>query len=219
MAGKQFLLKSDSTTALADLQKMDSMCNEFRDNLVHKIFALLDTIQAKISVSFIRGCLNTAADQKSRVLTSETSEWALADETFQIIKSLEPHMDYDLFASHLSNKFPDFCSWFPTPGCHHTDAFTFDWNSRICYCFPPSSLYLKCFDHIRTSRVERVYFIIPWQETAVWFPLMLNLLVDPPYFLPNNTAKKLFLPFQSRIQGHPLCHHLRLAFVHLSGTS
>ena len=216
---KHFLLKSDSTTALADLRKMGSMCNEFQDNLVHKIFALLDTIQAKISVSFIHGCLNTAADEKSRVFTSETSEWALADETLQIVKSLAPHMDYDLFASHFNNKFPDFCSWFPTPGCHHTDAHTFDWNSRICYCFPPSSLYLKCFDHIRTSRVERVYFIIPWQETAVWFPLMLNLLVDPPHFLPNNTAKKLFLPFPSRIQGHPLCHHLRLTFVHLSGMS
>ena len=217
LAGHHFLLKSDSTTALADLRKMGSMCSKFRDNLVQKIFTLLDKIKANISVSFIRGCWNTVADEKSRVFTSETSEWALADDTFQIVKSLAPDMDYDLFASHLNNKFPDFCSWFPTPGCHHTDAFTFDWNSRVCYCFPPSSLYLKCFDYIRTSRVERVYFVVPWQETAVWFPLMINLLVDHPHFLPNNTAKKLFLPFPSKIQGHPLRWHLRLTFVHLSG--
>ena len=180
-----------------------------------KIYHLLDKIQAQLTVSFIRGCLNTEADKKSRVFTSETSEWTLGDDTFQIIRSLAPDMNFDLFASHLNHKFPEFCSWYATLGAHHIDAFTFDWDSKICYCFPPSSLYLKTFDHIRTRRVKRVYCIIPWQETAVWFPIMLSLLVAP-FHLPNNTAKKLFLPFPSRLQGHPLRRHLRMACVILS---
>ena len=155
------------------------MCSDFRDNLVSKIYHLLDKIQAQLTVSFIRGCLNTEADKKSRVFTSETSEWTLGDDTFQIIRSLAPDMNFDLFASHLNHKFPEFCSWYATLGAHHIDAFTFDWDSKICYCFPPSSLYLKTFDHIKTRRVKRVYCIIPWQETAVWFPVMLSLLVAP----------------------------------------
>ena len=43
------------------------MCSDFRDNLVSKIYHLLDEIQAQLTVSFIRGCLNTEADKKSRV--------------------------------------------------------------------------------------------------------------------------------------------------------
>ena len=55
----------------------------------------------------------------------------------------------------------------PTPGCCHVDAFTYDWNSTVPYCFPPSSLYLKCLDHIRTARVHKAYFIVPWHPTTV----------------------------------------------------
>ena len=172
-----------------------------------------------MSVTFVHAVLNTAADEKSRVFTSETSEWTLDGTTFNMIKNWAPDMNFDLFASHLNNKFPHFCSWMPTPGCSHVDAFTFDWNSKICYCFPPSSLYLKCFDHIRTAKVTRVYFIVPWHQTAVWFPLMLNLLVGEPLFLPRKTAKNLFLLFEDKInlRVHPLHRSMRLAFIHLSG--
>ena len=83
----------------------------------------------------------------------------------------------------------------PTPGCSHVDAFTYDWNLIVPYCFPPFSLYLKCFNHIRTARVHKAYFIIPWHPTAVWFPLMLSMLVKDPVFLPKNTGKRLYLPF------------------------
>ena len=193
--GCHILLKSDSMTALADLRKMGSMCSDFRDNLVSKIYHLLDDIHAQLTVSFICSCLNTEADEKSRVFTSETSEWTLGHDTFQIIQSLAPDMNFDLFASHLNHKFPDFCSWYPTPGAHHIDAFTFDWDSKICYCFPPSSLYLKTFDHIRTRRVKKVYCVIPWQETNIWFPVMLSLLVTPPSTCPTTPPRNYFFPF------------------------
>ena len=188
-------------TALSDLRKMGSMCSEFRDHLVFKIYQLLDRIDANLTVAFIRGCDNTEADEKSRIFTSETSEWSLGEDTFNLLKSLAPEMNFDLFASHLNNKFPDFCSWFPTPGAHHVDAFTFDWDSRICYCFPPSSLYLKTFDYIRTRRVKRVYCVIPWQETAVWFPVMLSLLL--PSIYPTTLPRNYFFPFPPGFRGIP----------------
>ena len=161
LVGHHISLKSDSTTAIADVRKMGSMCSTFRDEFTQKIYQVLFSIDARLTISFLRGCDNTAGDEKSRVFTSTTPEWTLDSHSFSLVQSWVPDMNFDLFASHLNNKLPQFCSWMPTPGCFHTDAFTFDWNSRICYCFPPSSLYLKCFDHIRTRKIERIYFIVP----------------------------------------------------------
>lgn len=218
IAGQHLLIKSDSITVIADLKKMGSMCSPFRDQLVQKIYQVLSDISTHVSVTFVWGVHNFEADRKSRVFTSETSEWSLPQEIFSYLLELAPDMNIDLFASHLNAKLPQFCSWMPTPGCCHVDAFTYDWNSSVPYCFPPFSLYLKCFDHIRTAGVHKAYFIVPWHPTAVWFPLMLSMLVKDPVFLPTNTGKKLFLPFPStNVIEHALHRNLKLAFVHLSG--
>ena len=194
---RHILVKSDSTTVVADVRKMGSMCNTFRNKLVNKIYTVLAELQARISITFVSGASNVIADEKSRVFTSVTSEWTLDKDTFQLIFSRFPELEIDLFASHLNNQLPLFCSWMPTPGCFHTDAFTFDWNSKLCFCFPPNSLYLKCFDHVRTAKIHRVVFVVPWHPTSVWFPLMQSLLVQAPWFLPKNTVKKMYLPFQT----------------------
>ena len=47
-----------------------------------------------MSVTFVRGVLNTAADEKSRVFTSETSEWTLDMTTFNMIKNWAPDMNF-----------------------------------------------------------------------------------------------------------------------------
>ena len=130
-------------------------------------------------------------------------------------------MGIDLFASHLNAKLPRFCSWTPTPGCCHCDAFTYDWELFVPFCFPPPSLYLKSFDHVRTARIRKAYFIVPWHPTAVWFPLMLSMMVKDPVFLPKDTSKRLYLPFPhpkgKQNPRHPLHRNLTLAFVLLSG--
>ena len=220
IAGHHLLIRSDSTTAIADMKKMGSMCSPFRDNLVQDIYAVLSEISIHVSLTFICGICNQEADEKSRVFTSETSEWSLPQDIFSNLLELAPNMGIDLFASHLNAKLPHFCSWMPTPGCSHVDAFTYDWNLIVPYCFPPFSLYVKCLDHIRTARVHKAYFIVPWHPTVVWFPLMLSMLVKDSVFLPKNTGKRLFLPFpNTNVTEHALHRHLRLAFILLSGKS
>ena len=108
--GHHISLKGDSTTAIADVRKMGSMCSPFRDKLTQKIYQLLFSIYARLTISFLRGCYNKIADEKSRVFTSTTSEWSLDSESFSLVLSWAPEMNFDLFASHLNNKFPQFCS-------------------------------------------------------------------------------------------------------------
>ena len=90
--GCHILVKSDLTTAVADVRKMGSMCSTFRNKLVNKIYTLLAELQARISITFISGASNIIADQKSRVFTSVTSEWTLHKDTFQLIFSRFPEL-------------------------------------------------------------------------------------------------------------------------------
>ena len=45
--------------------------------------------------------------------------------------------------------------------------------------------------HIREKSVAEVYFVIPWWKTAVWFPQMLDLLVNFPLILPKKRRKAI----------------------------
>ena len=110
IAGHHLLIKSDSMTALVDMRKMGSMCNLFQDQLICKIYKLLYAVNTKVSLNFIPGVQNVLADEKSRVFTSETSEWSLPQEIFKTLQDIAPEMEVDLFASHLNNKLPLFCS-------------------------------------------------------------------------------------------------------------
>ena len=124
-------------------------------------------------------------------------------------------MNFDLFSSHLSNKFLRFASWFATPRCEIVNCFSFDWNSVIGYAFPPTSLLLKSLAYVKISRVSSVFFMIPMFYNAVWYLLMRE--VEPPLLLLKDTAAKLTLPFKSDIKYHPLKNSMQMAFIHLSG--
>ena len=124
-------------------------------------------------------------------------------------------MNFDLFASHLNNKYPDFCSYTRQPGAFHINAFTFDWNSKICYCFPPFRILGQCMEEIKKQDVQNIYFVIPSWRTAIWFPQMIELLNQCPIVLPRKVTKGLTLPWTSSKE-QMLPSHLRLAFVGLS---
>ena len=222
---KHFLLQLDNLTGLCDLKRLGTMRNDTRNSLVRDIFNILEQQNSKITVQYIPTDLNLVADAESRntmtslskLLISTTTEWVLDDDTFQILKAKTPQMSYDLFATNISAKYSQFCSRIPTPNCSAVDAFTLDWCKHIHYAFPPFSLLNRCFEYLRSLRVPSIFFVIPWIRTAVWFPVMLDLLVEEPVFLPPNTAKLLRLPFPSPILLHPMHRTLQLCFVHLSG--
>ena len=217
LANRHVHFKTDSTCVLADMTKQGSMCNVFRDRLVADIYEIIEKNNIQVSISWISSQRNFRADERSRIFTSEVSEWTLSSDMFDLIKKRVPTLNFDLFSSHLNNQLKDFASFSFAPGCSVINAFTFDWNLRTCYAFPCRNLYLKCFTYVKTLPVSSVYFIVPWERTAVFFPLMKELLVEPPFMLPNNAAKKLYLPFPTKLKGHPQQRCLRLAFVHLSG--
>ena len=120
-----------------------------------------------------------------------------------MLKRLAPEMSFDMFSSNLNAKFKKFMAREYCPGCTEVNAFNgFNWANQVAYCFPPFSLIGKCLNYVVAHRVPKIYFMVPWQRTAVWFPKLQELMVGKPLLLPK-AAKLLTLPFPTKLEGHP----------------
>ena len=74
----------------------------------------------------------------------------------------------DLFASHLNNKLPFFCSRHTHPLAWKVDALSFSWMGIHAYAFPPISLL-----HLVIAKIEsellRIVLIAPFWPCQPWF--------------------------------------------------
>lgn len=105
----------------------------------------------------------------------------------------------DLFASRLNNQLPRFVSWHPDPFAIETDAFQISWQEELGYAFPPFSLVGRCLQKVREESSTLVLIAPAW-GTQHWYPLLLELLVDFPLFLPLDQS----LLVDSFNREHPL---------------
>ena len=197
---------------------MGSFTSELRDTITLEIFELVQMLNCQIEITYIASKANIRADFASRHFENQLTEWTLDSQSYAAIKSHKPDITCDLFTSHLNAKEKIFCTWSQCPGSFHVDAFTFDWNSQVCFAFPPFSLLGRCMQEIKKQNVQKIYFLIPWWPTAVWFPQMVELLADVMIVFPKSTGRKIRLPWSTSVT-HPLAMHLRLVLVTLSNNS
>lgn len=112
----------------------------------------------------------------------------------------------DLFASRLSRQLLKFVSWKPDPEALGTDAFTLDWNQWRGYAFPPFSLIGRCLRQVQIQRVAELVIVTPVWPAQAWNPLLLELCIDYPVLLPQDSSHLM-----RDHEVHPLGH------LHLAG--
>jgi len=86
-------------------------------------------------------------------------------------------LEVDLFASRLTKQIPHFHSWRPDPEAEATDTFMHQFEGF------PTPMY-----HFLTkvrSQTVRILLITPLWKTQPWFPLVLELLGDYPWRIPQ----------------------------------
>ena len=93
------------------------------------------------------------------------------------------------------------------------DAFTISWSFNLCYIFAPFSIMGQVLKKLQEDQGEAVV-ICPLWATQPWFPLILGMIVENSYILPQ-TSKLLYLP-QDPDRQHPL-RKMRLDAFRLSG--
>lgn len=135
-----------------------------------------------IQAVHLPGILNIIADQQSRVL-QDSSDWQLLPEIFHLL-SRRWVVKVDLFAAAWNKQLDQFISWQPQPDAIAVDAFTLNWTHIPGYAFPPFSLIHRCLSKVRRDRASLV-LITPVWPTQSWFPILLEMSVEPPLVLPD----------------------------------
>ena len=92
--------------------------------------------------------------------------------------------EVDFFASRLTKQLPKFASWKPDPMAAYTDAFSLDWGQILGYAFPPFALIGRCVRQLRSQKVDQLVLVAPVWPTQPWYPLLLQMCVEPPLLFP-----------------------------------
>ena len=95
---------------------------------------------------------------------------------FQVMPTL------DAFASSETARLPRYMSWFKDDQAVAMDALLQEWDP-VTYLFPPVPLLLKVLLKVRSQHIHAV-LICPQWPTALWWPMVVEMLVDPPIPLP-----------------------------------
>ena len=95
--------------------------------------------------------------------------------------SLQPTLD--AFACRYSAQLPRYMSWHRDQQAVAQDALLSPWDP-VTYLFPPVPLLPKVVRKIRDQRI-RAILVCPQWPTALWWGLLLDMMVEPPMLLPQ----------------------------------
>ena len=147
--------------------------------------------------------LNVLADSLSRKSQVLGSEWTLCSEAFHQLLRNWPAM-IDLFATSLNHRLPVYFSLMVDPQSAGTDALLQLWDDLQAYAFPPFGLIPRVLAKVRQSwRLEHA-LVAPFWAQHPWFPDLLELLVEIPFFLPRRRDLLKQLHFHYYHQNLPM---------------
>ena len=70
-------------------------------------------------------------------------------------------------------------SWGPDPQALTVDALSMSWQNHRSYMFPLFALINRCLEKISLEEVDALLIVPVWQS-QVWFPRVLECLIDDP---------------------------------------
>ena len=91
----------------------------------------------------------------------------------------------DLFATSLNHRLPVYFLLMFDPQSAGTDAMLQSWDGLQAYAFPPFGLLPRVLAKVRRSRGLELTLVAPFWPRHPWFPDLLELLLEIPFFLPR----------------------------------
>ena len=184
--GDRVRLHVDSRTAASYIRKQGGT-----KSFVLTQEALLlwkESIDLKITIltpHWLSTTENIMADFLSRNMMGQW-ELTLARSTFlTILATFQISPSLDVFASCETAQLPRYMSWFPDKQAVARDAMINMWDKES-YLFPPVPLIMKSLQRIREQEISAVMIIPKW-PSALWWPMVQELMVGQPLSLPHYT--------------------------------
>ena len=203
-------VKSDNSTTVSCITKQGSTKMQLNE-ITRKIWLWCKDKHIWITCNHLPG-LQNISDGESRKKGLQT-EWELNERVFLEINAVLGPFDIDLFASRINAKVNKFVSWKKDINAWHVDAFTLSWRDYYAYIFPPFNLISRILQKLETDQGEAV-IIVPLWKGQPFYPVLLDMLVDVPFILPN---RQLLLHPVCPDQTHPILEHSKMIACKISG--
>ena len=207
IANSNLLICSDNATTVATINKQGGTKSWSLTDLAWKLWTKLDSLNCRAKARHIPGKLNVRADAMSRMNQILATEWSILQSVLIPLWELWGVPSVDLFATRDNHKLPRFVSPVPDSMAWKTNALIFCWSNLYAYAFPPWEILGEVLLKIKDDIAE-VILIAPHWEGRPWFPLLLDLLVEPPIQLPIRQD----LLIQAHSGRH--CQNLKLLNLH-----
>ena len=140
------------------------------------------------------GNKNVIADALSR-RRSVPTEWTLHRPTLQQVFNILDTPHIDLFASHLNNQLPVFCTCYPHPQVLATDAHNIDWTNILGYAFPPNISADKSCNKDRERKMQNHPHC-----SSVASPGLVHQTSQPPHWHSYIAPKTTRPPFPTHVR-------------------
>ena len=189
LRGHAVTVLTDNTTAMAYVNREGGTRSPSLLSATWDLLLLCEDWNISLSASHLAGKLNTVADALSRG-TLDNNEWELGQPWANHIFNLFGRPYVDLFATYHNRKLPTFCARRFHPQAWQTDAFSFTWDNMFLYAFPPWRLVHRVLATVKSSSADMI-LIAPYWPNQPWFPLLLEMLVAPPFQFPTTATKLL----------------------------
>ena len=207
---------SDSTTAIACINKLGTSHSELCHHITKQIWEWAEKKDIHITAAHIPGHKNINADRESRELSYDL-EWMLCPKILhKALKILKFNPEADMFASNINYQFHTYFSYKADPKAKAVDSFTVSWHSLKFYAFPPFSIISRTLKKIKAEKAEGI-LVVPYWPNQVWFPVLFKMLIDIPILI---TSRKnlLKLPQYPELV-HPMWRKIDIVVCHLAGSS
>ena len=202
--------------AVQYINRMGGTCSQALCHLAIELWEWCLDQQITLHAEHLPGSLNFRADFESRH-HSDSSDWRLHHQVFNVLNQQFGPFSTDLFASFQNTHLEHYFSWKPDPQAAGVDALSQSWSKLHPYAFPPFALISRCLQKVREEKLDHLLLIAPVWPAQSWYPLLLEMLVETPRVLPQQSD--ILLNPQEEL--HPLVvqNHLTLAAWPVSGIS
>ena len=211
VSGDRVRLHIDNTTAAAYIKHQGGTRSI---SLLQELAALWEeSISRNVTIltpQYISSEENCRADFLTRH-RMETWEVQLEPHLFtQILDHFNLSPTLDAFASRQSTQLARYMSWYPDSKAVARDALLSLWDPTT-YLFPPVPLLTKVLQKVKEEKI-RAILVCPKWPTSLWWSMVLEMLVEPPYPLPYYRHS-----LQAMNGGPVQCYLEPLVALHISG--
>jgi hypothetical protein len=139
---------------------------------IRTLWSLVAANSIRLQADYIRGLLNTTADQLSRAW--DPTDWQLDPRVFRIIDHLWGPHTIDRFATVHNRQLVRFNSERHEPQTESVDAFTQDWSKDVNWLNPPWRLLPRVIDTLIRIPAPATLLVPVWPSQS-WWPRLVSI--------------------------------------------